>query len=166
MTTKAKANERTQTSLALLYSISRELTAQLDLRELLQRILELTLKAVGSPAGSILVLDELGQASEGAIALGGKVHDHSMEQLRDTFEHGLAGWVVENRQAVLLEDTRTDPRWLRKPDEDESQARSAISVPLLAGDRLGAAHRPGGDEGGAPAERLPPREQRLRRLGK
>jgi PAS domain S-box-containing protein len=136
MTTKAKANERTQTSLALLYSISRELTAQLDLRELLQRILELTLKAVGSPAGSILVLDELGQASEGAIALGGKVHDHSMEQLRDTFEHGLAGWVVENRQAVLLEDTRSDPRWLRKPDEDDSQARSAISVPLLAGDRV------------------------------
>jgi PAS domain S-box-containing protein len=136
MTTKPKANERTQSSLALLYSISRELTAQLDLRELLQRILELTLKAVGSPAGSILVLDEFGQASEGAIAFGGKVHDHSMEQLRDTFEHGLAGWVVENQQAVLLEDTRSDDRWLRKPDEDESEARSAISVPLLAGDRV------------------------------
>ncbi|TFH31742.1 MAG: GAF domain-containing protein, partial [Anaerolineales bacterium] len=136
MSTKTSINERTKASLELLYSISRELTAQLDLRELLQRILQLTLEAVGSPAGSILVLDEMGEASEGAIALEGKVHDHSMEQLRDTFEHGLAGWVVENRQAVLIEDTRKDKRWLRKPDEDEGEPRSAISVPLLARERV------------------------------
>jgi NtrC-family two-component system sensor histidine kinase KinB len=136
MTPKASVNERTKASLALMYSISRELTAQLDLRELLQRILQLTLQAVGSASGSILVLDELGQASEGAIAFEGKVHDHSMEQLRDTFEHGLAGWVVENREAVLIEDTRKDKRWLRKPDEEESESTSAISVPLLAGERV------------------------------
>ena len=136
MTTKTSVNERTKASLELLYSISRELTAQLDLRELLQRILRLTLEAVGSPAGSILVLDEKGEASEGAIAYEGKVHDHSMEQLRDTFEHGLAGWVVENRQEVLIEDTRKDKRWLRKPDEDEGESRSAISVPLLARERV------------------------------
>jgi PAS domain S-box-containing protein len=136
MTTKASVNERTKASLALLYSISRELTAQLDLRELLQRILQLTLQAVGSPAGSILVLDENGEASEGAIALEGKVHDHSMEQLRDTFEHGLAGWVVDHRQAVLIEDTRKDKRWLRKPDEEDDESSSAISVPLLARERV------------------------------
>jgi NtrC-family two-component system sensor histidine kinase KinB len=136
MTTKASVNERTKASLALLYSISRELTAQLDLRELLQRILQLTLQAVGSPAGSILVLDENGEASEGAIAFEGKVHDHSMEQLRDTFEHGLAGWVVEHRQAVLIEDTRKDKRWLRKPDEEDTESSSAISVPLLARERV------------------------------
>lgn len=136
MTSKTSINERTKASLALLYSISRELTAQLDLRELLQRILQLTLQAVGSRAGSILVLDELGQASEGAIAFEGKVHDHSMEQLRDTYEHGLAGWVVENRQGVLIEDTRKDKRWLRKPDEEDGDPTSAISVPLLAGERV------------------------------
>ena len=48
--------ERTRASLDLLYSISRELTEQLDLRELLQRILQLALQAVGAPAGSISVL--------------------------------------------------------------------------------------------------------------
>jgi PAS domain S-box-containing protein len=136
MVTETKGNERTRASLALLYSISRELTAQLDLRELLQRILQLTLQAVGSPAGSILVLDEEGEASEGAIAFEGKVHDHSIDQLRDTFEHGLAGWVVENRQAVLIEDTRKDKRWLRKPDEEDGEASSAISVPVMAAERI------------------------------
>jgi len=129
--------ERTRASLDLLYSISRELTEQLDLRELLQRILQLTLQAVGAPAGSILVLDERSEATEGAIATGGKVHDHSTEQLRDTYEHGLAGWVVANRQAALVESTREDARWLRKPgEEDEGESRSAICVPLLARDRI------------------------------
>ncbi|MCK5053254.1 MAG: GAF domain-containing protein [Anaerolineales bacterium] len=125
--------ERTKASLDLLYSISRELTEQLDLRELLQRILQLTLEAVGAPAGSILVLDEQGGVTEGAIAYEGKVHDHSAEQLRDTYEQGLAGWVVENRQAVLVQDTSKDKRWLDKPDEKtDGDPRSAISVPLLA----------------------------------
>lgn len=128
--------ERTRASLDLLYSISRELTAQLDLRELLQRILQLTLEAVGAPAGSILVLDEQGEVTEGAVAYGGRVHDHTAEQLRDTYEHGLAGWVVDNREAVLIEDTLSDERWLQKPEPDEEETRSAISVPLIARDRV------------------------------
>lgn len=132
-----RATERTRASLELLYSISRELTAQLDLRELLQRILRLTLEAVGAPNGSILVLDEAGEVTEGALAFEGRVHDHSAEQLRDTFEHGLAGWVVANREAALVEDTRSDPRWLQKPgDESPRESRSAISVPLLARGRI------------------------------
>lgn len=129
--------ERTKASLDLLYSISRELTEQLDLRELLQRVLQLTLEAVRAPAGSILVLDEYGEVTEGAIAYGGKVHDHSAEQLRDTYEQGLAGWVVENRQAVLVQDTSKDKRWLHKPDEKTDGApRSVISVPLLAREHI------------------------------
>jgi len=128
--------ERTKASLDLLYSISRELTAQLDLRELLQRILQLTLEAVDAPAGSILVLDERGEVTEGAVAYGGRVHDHTADQLRDTYEQGLAGWVVENREAVLIEDTLNDPRWLQKPDQQEEETRSAISVPLVARDRV------------------------------
>lgn len=129
--------ERTKASLDLLYSISRELTEQLDLRELLQRILQLTLEAVGAHAGSILVLDEDGEVTEGAIAYGGKVHDHSAEQLRDTYEQGLAGWVVENRKAVLVQDTSKDKRWLHKPDgKIDEDPRSVISVPLLARDHV------------------------------
>ncbi len=129
--------ERTKASLELLYSISRELTGELDLRELLQRILQLTLEAVGAPTGSILVLDERGEVTEGAIAYAGKVHDHTAEQLRDTYEHGLAGWVVENRQAALVENILEDPRWLQRPeDTEEGMPRSAISVPLIAHDRV------------------------------
>ncbi len=134
MTGKKRPTERARASLELLYSISRELAAQLDLRRLLQRILQLTLENVGATSGSILVLDEGGQVTEGALAYGGRVHDHTAAQLADTFERGLAGWVVEHRQAALLASTHEDPRWLRRPKDDE--ARSAVSVPLVAHERV------------------------------
>ena len=124
--------ERARTSLELLYNISRELAAQLDLRRLLQHILQLTLEAVGATSGSILVLDERAAVLTGAVAFGGEVRDHTAEQLADTYERGLAGWVVEQRQAVLVHNTGDDPRWLRRPLPRDGESRSAICVPLLA----------------------------------
>ncbi|MEW6566685.1 MAG: GAF domain-containing protein [Chloroflexota bacterium] len=137
MASKRPPTERARASLDLLYRISRELAAHLDLRELLQRILRLTLENVGAPSGSILVLDEQGRVTEGALAYGGKVHDHTADQLADTFERGLAGWVVEHRRPALVRRTRDDPRWLRRPEEEGgAESRSAASVPLMARDRV------------------------------
>ncbi|OGO68152.1 MAG: hypothetical protein A2Z37_11335 [Chloroflexi bacterium RBG_19FT_COMBO_62_14] len=137
MTANRPAKERTRASLELLYAISRELAAQLDLREVLKRVLQLTMANVNAPSGSIIVLDERGEVSEGALAYGGEVNEHTAEQLTDTYERGLAGWVVEHREAVLISSTRDDPRWLRRPDQkSDGDSRSAISVPLIARDRV------------------------------
>lgn len=137
LTPKPRASERERASLELLYSISRELAAQLDLRQLLQRVLQLMLENVGAASGSILVLDEAGKVTEGALAFGGRVHDHTAQQLADTFDRGLAGWVVENRKAALVPSTRDDERWLRRPGEQtDGESRSAICVPLTARDRI------------------------------
>jgi PAS domain S-box-containing protein len=137
MTANRPAKERTRASLDLLYAISRELAAQLDLREVLKRVLQLTMTNVNAPSGSIIVLDERGEVSEGALAYDGKVHEHTAQQLADTYERGLAGWVVEHRQAALISSTRDDPRWLRRPDQkSDGDSRSAISVPLIARDRV------------------------------
>ncbi len=137
MTAPLPPPERARASLELLYNISRELAAQLDLRELLQRVLQLTLGNVGAGSGSILVLDESGDVSEGALAFGGRVHDHTAEQLAVTYERGLAGWVVEHREPALVASTRDDPRWLKRPEDGTNVAsRSAISVPLAARDRV------------------------------
>ena len=89
MSAEAQATERERASLDLLYAISRELTGELDLRDLLQRVLDLTMTNVGALSGSILVLDEEGKVSEGALAYDGKVHDQTAERLAETFEQGL-----------------------------------------------------------------------------
>ncbi len=137
MSAEAKTTERERASLDLLYTISRELTGELELRGLLQRVLDLTMTNVGALSGSIMVLDEAGKVTEGALAYDGKVHDHTAERLTETFEQGLAGWVVENRELALITNTLEDKRWLdRHPEDENGNPRSAISAPLLVRDRI------------------------------
>ncbi len=129
--------DRDRAALELLYAISQELTTQFDLRDLLQRVLRLTLEAVGASSGSIMVLDEKGEVVEGVVAYAGKVRLQDAQNLTDTVERGLAGWVINRRQAALIPSTRDDPRWLsRSWDESDSTSRSAISVPLVSHDRV------------------------------
>ncbi|HEY45193.1 MAG: hypothetical protein AMJ88_14740 [Anaerolineae bacterium SM23_ 63] len=137
MNAKKPINERDRASLDLLYSISRELSSQLDLQELLRRILWLTIEEVGAFSGSIIVLDEQGMLTQGATAYNGEVLEGSAERFSDPFERGLAGWVSEHRQAALLPSTHDDKRWLRLPGNTFDEiSRSAISVPLVARDRV------------------------------
>jgi len=137
MPAKGRTHVSSATSLERLSSISRELAAQLNLHTLVERILQLTLGAVRATSGSLLVLDEEGCVSEGALAFGGKIHAHTTQQLVDTFERGLAGWVVEHRQPAIVPDTRLDSRWLRRNNGDgEAESSSAACVPLMARDRV------------------------------
>ena len=111
-------DQSVQTSLELLYDVSREIAAALDLRTVLQRVLFLSMKNVGAISGSIIVLDDNQQPVESAILTGSQLHEQTTQQLRITYERGLAGWVIRNRQAVLVPDTSQDERWLRRPDDD------------------------------------------------
>jgi PAS domain S-box-containing protein len=122
----------------LLYNVSRELASALDLRTALQRILIQSLKYVGGERGSLVVMDDNGKPIDAAIVYGRRIHDHTTQQLRDTIERGLAGWVVRNRQPAWIPDTSRDERWLRRPDDalDQSGAKAALCVPLLARERL------------------------------
>lgn len=130
-------SQRTRASLELLYSISRELASQLNLSELLGRILKLTLETVGANSGSLVVLDEHGEAAEGTYFHQGKLHAHTAEQLAETLEGGLAGWVLENREAALLPNVLEDERWLKRDFEiKEGLNRSAICVPIIVRDRV------------------------------
>jgi D-sedoheptulose 7-phosphate isomerase len=132
----ASSIEYTKTN-ELLHTISEELAEKVDLRELMRRILQLTLESVGAGSGSIVVLDEDGDIVDGAMSYGGTVHSQSTQQLADILANGLAGWVVENRQAALIPSTRDDPRWLRRIwDETGESSRSALSVPLIAHNRV------------------------------
>ncbi|MEJ5240951.1 MAG: GAF domain-containing protein [Anaerolineales bacterium] len=124
--------------LELLYQISRELAAALDLRTVLQRVLYAALQYVGGERGSIVVLDDSGKPVEATMVYGKQYHEHTTPRLRETVERGLAGWVIRHRKAALVPDTSRDERWLRRPDDSstETGAKSAICVPLLAREKL------------------------------
>ncbi len=130
--------DRTRSLLELLIQINREVAAALDLRTVLQRLLFAAMQNVGGERGSIVVLDDTGKPIDATIVYGKSLHEHTTQQLRETVDRGLAGWVIKNRKAVLIPDTSKDERWLKRQDDakDQSGAKSAICVPLLARDNL------------------------------
>ena len=129
--------DRTRALLELLFHVSRELATALDLRTVLQRVLYEALQNVGGERCSIVVLDDSGKAVDATIVYGTKIHEHTTQQMRETMERGLAGWVIQNRKGVYIPDTSKDDRWLIRPDDtDRLGSKSAICVPLLAREKM------------------------------
>jgi PAS domain S-box-containing protein len=131
-------SDYTRASLELLYNVSRELTAALDLHTVLERILFLSTSNVDAERGSVIVMDDHQQPVDAAIVIDGRLVTHTLEQLQLTLEQGLAGWVVRHRQSALVRDTSLDARWLRRPDDatERSGAKSAICVPIMVREQL------------------------------
>lgn len=130
--------DKSRSLLELLVRVSREVAAALDLRTVLQRVLFACIQHVGGERGSVVVMDDHGRPVDATIVYGRQFHDHTTQQLRETVERGLAGWVVQNRKAALVPDTSKDERWLRRADDanEKSGAKSAICVPLMARERF------------------------------
>jgi NtrC-family two-component system sensor histidine kinase KinB len=124
--------------LALLVEINREVAGALDLRTALQRLVFAAMQHVGGERGSIIVLDDTGEPLDATIVYGKSLHENTSRQLKETIDRGLAGWVVRHRKAALVPNTSMDERWLRRSDDasDQSGAKSALCVPLLARERL------------------------------
>ncbi len=138
MSAVSKDNGTTRESLELLYHVSRELTSALELRTVLERVLFLAMRTVGAIRGTIIVMDDKGKPVESAIISGDQFMQHTTQRLRATLDHGLAGWVVRNREAALISDTSQDERWmLRQYDiEEKTGPKSAVSAPLMAREKL------------------------------
>jgi len=128
----------TKASLELLYSVSRELANSIDLHQVLNQVLFLSIDNVGAERGSLIVLDDRQKPVDAAIVYKKQLIPHTTQQLQATLDQGLAGWVVRHREPTLIPDTSLDDRWLRRPDDrsDQTGAKSAICIPLMSRDRL------------------------------
>ena len=128
----------TKASLELLYSVSRELANSIDLHQVLNQVLFLSIDNIGAERGSLIVLDDHQKPVDAAIVYKKQLIPHTTQQLQATLDQGLAGWVVRHREATLIPDTSVDERWLRRPDDrvDQTGAKSAICIPLMSRERL------------------------------
>jgi signal transduction histidine kinase/putative methionine-R-sulfoxide reductase with GAF domain len=121
--------------LELLYNISRKLGSSLDLDKVLSDILALTIPSVGATSGSIIVLDESGQARRHVLIKGELATPVTEQVVARVLDKGLAGWVVRRKEGTIVFDTKDDQRWLALTD-DHLATRSAIAVPLLRQERV------------------------------
>ena len=119
----------------LLHDISRRLSSSLDLDKVLSDILALTIPSVGASRGSIIVLDESGQAHRQILIREEPATPVAEQVVAQVLDKGLAGWVIQNKEGTIVFDTRDDERWLALT-EDHLATRSAIAVPLLRQERV------------------------------
>ena len=123
----------------VLFRITSELSASLDLDRVLNRALELVVKAVGAPHGSIVLIDPQSDRLILRAVLGpGPTLPPGGKSTIFRRGEGLSGWVVINRQAVIVPDLNNDARWVPL-GEYVRDFNSALVTPLQVGeDVLGA----------------------------
>ena len=130
--------DHAQSSLQLLYNISRQMVSSLDLQTVLQNVVNLSIQNLGAERATLIVLDELQHPSEAVLVYDNQRMPYTVDQLHQVVDQGLAGWVLRNQKSVLISDTSQDERWVRRPDDQENRsgAKSAICIPLQTRDQL------------------------------
>ncbi len=128
---------RVRSRLDLLYAVTREFNAGLDIDEVLNRVLSATLATVGVTDGSLFLFGADGQLENFFFITNFEVQQRKRPQLEAVLDQGLVKWIKEQRQGAIIQDTSRDERWYnRSSSEHLPEARSAIGVPIQLPDQL------------------------------
>jgi len=83
-----------------------------DLNRLLTRIVESAMELCGGEAASLMLLDQQRQALHFEVALGTKGQE--VKKYTVKMGEGIAGWVAEHNESIIVNDVAHDRRHLRK----------------------------------------------------
>ncbi len=121
--------------LSLFHEVGKALFSTLDPHEILKTIMGKIGELLQPDTRSLLMVDEQAQELYSEIAIG-----HGAEKLKDArlkLGEGIAGWVAEHGESVLVKDVRCDLRF--PPGIDgvtQPDARSVLCVPIKGRERL------------------------------
>lgn len=122
-----------------LLRIITELSASLDLEQVLHRTLQVLSEFVDAAQITILIARPGEKKLQRLASIGytPEPNEHGSPTPFDS-DQGLAGWIISQRQAVLIPDVMADERWVRLDYSQEDwkpayQHRSAMGVPLMSG---------------------------------
>jgi diguanylate cyclase (GGDEF)-like protein len=114
--------------LLVFHQVARSLTSSFDLDGILRTIIEHMERFIGAELWTLLMLDEARQELYYAIAAGG--NEASLRGLRVKVGEGVAGWVVENGETLIVPEAEDDPRIKAAPNSKLPNMRSVIALPL------------------------------------
>ncbi len=114
--------------LLVFHKLARSLTSSFDLDTILRTILEHMERLIQADLWSLLMLDETTNDLYYAIAAGGE--EESLRDLRVRVGEGVAGWVVEHGETLIVPETEDDPRLRQENPGGASRIRSVIALPL------------------------------------
>jgi PAS domain S-box-containing protein len=119
----------------ILYKIAVELTASLDLDLVLNNALKLVGEAVGAEHGSLFLVDpQSDRLIFRAVMSSHEILPPGGRQIQLLRHEGLAGWVMDNRESIVVDNVQYDPRWANVPGTENR--RSMIGTALVANDEV------------------------------
>ncbi len=117
------------------FALSRLVTESLDIAEVLERIMTTSRQALDAEAASLLLVDETPGPGQGQLVFTvaqGPACGHLRSGFRLRPGEGLAGWVAEAAEPVLIADAYADPRFQSGVDKLTGyRTRSMACVPLV-----------------------------------
>ncbi|MGB3904618.1 MAG: GAF domain-containing protein [Anaerolineae bacterium] len=121
--------------LSTLTQIGTAITSALDVDEILKRVMTGINEILHVEAGSLLLVDEAAKELEFKVTLHGRTE--KLASVRLQLGQGIAGWVAEHGEPLLVDNVREDPRHDSQIAETIGfEARSILCVPLQVKDRV------------------------------
>ncbi len=121
--------------LRILIELTKLITSTLETKEVRRRAIEAATTLLNAEAGSLILIDHDTGDLFFEVATGEK--GDVVKRIRLKRGEGIAGWVVENGKAIILDDVRSDPRFYRGVDEKSNfVTKSMIAVPVKTRERM------------------------------
>jgi diguanylate cyclase (GGDEF)-like protein len=114
--------------LLVFHQLTRSLTSSFDLDTILRTILEHMERIIDAELWTLLMLDEARQELYYALAAGGE--QAALRDLRVKVGEGVAGWVVEHGETLIVPESNHDPRLTKEHAVEARKVRSVIALPL------------------------------------
>ncbi len=114
---------------AVFHELGKALTSSLQLDQVLRTIMEKIEEFLHPDTWSLLLVDEARRDLYFELAVGKGAQ--ALKDVRIQFGQGLAGWVAEHSEAVIVPDVSKDTRFFGKVDEKTKvETRSIVAVPV------------------------------------
>jgi len=114
---------------AVFQELGKALTSSLQLDQVLRTIMEKIDEFLRPDNWSLLLLDEAKQELYFELAVGKA--SQALKDVRIKLGQGIAGWVAQHGEIVIVPDTSKDTRFFGKVDEKtKMETRSIVAVPV------------------------------------
>ena len=126
--------EQRESKLNLLYKIGKTVMSETELPDLLNQTMLMTQRILNSATSSILLIDE--QTGELLFEAATGKTGRALSEARMKVKSGVAAWVANHCQPLIVNDVKRDPRFSGEIDQSSGfTTKSILCVPLVIGGR-------------------------------
>lgn len=123
------SEQREAGEVAVFQELGKALTSSLQLDQVLRTIMEKIDEFLRPDNWSLLLLDEAKQELYFELAVGKA--SQALKDVRVKMGQGIAGWVAQHGETVVVPDTSKDTRFFSKVDEKtKTETQSIVAVPV------------------------------------